>query len=311
MIDAADLVLTVGFDPVEYDPALWNAGKTHKLIKSFYFPNGMCVAHDGRSVLIASTTACRIYRSWLAGPNAGTTEILIDCLTVSHSFFLPLNPPPLVQRHQFAYIRRKILHVGLGNVLALERVDERAFFEPVRHGLIDLAFRFGDVRIRYLDAGRQVNGKVPLEREFVYVGRVYLIEAAVTVGIESAVVRRPFAAPGIQDSREGDSIRRGCLTRNRSARLDASEVRKVRDKISLDVEPAGPVHALISLIGDRTSVRMWAERPQTASLLRAGANDLSQALSQAELAPGDIVIREGTPPQPQPAKAGHFLDRAL
>ena len=58
-----------------HDPA---TGKTHKLIKSFYFPNGMCVAHDGRSVLIASTTACRIYRSWLAGPNAGTTEILID-----------------------------------------------------------------------------------------------------------------------------------------------------------------------------------------------------------------------------------------
>ncbi len=83
-----------------------------------------------------------------------------------------------------------------------------------------------------------------------------------------------------------------------------------RARFSLDVEPAGPVHALISLIGDRTSVRMWAERPQTASLLRAGANDLSQALSQAELAPGDIVIREGAPPQPQPAKAGHFLDRA-
>jgi hypothetical protein len=84
-----------------------------------------------------------------------------------------------------------------------------------------------------------------------------------------------------------------------------------RARFSLDVEPAGPVHALISLIGDRTSVRMWAERPQTAALLRAGASDLSQALSQAELAPGDIVIREGTPPQPQPAKAGHFLDRAL
>jgi hypothetical protein len=83
-----------------------------------------------------------------------------------------------------------------------------------------------------------------------------------------------------------------------------------RARFSLDIEPAGPVHALISLIGDRTSVRMWAERPQTASLLRAGANDLTQALSQAELAPGDIVIREGTPPQPQPAKAGHFLDRA-
>jgi len=27
--------------------------------------------------------------------------------------------------------------------------------------------------------------------------------------------------------------------------------------------------------------------------------------------PGDIVVRDGTPPQPQAATAGHFLDRAL
>ena len=84
-----------------------------------------------------------------------------------------------------------------------------------------------------------------------------------------------------------------------------------RARFSLNVEPAGPVHALISLTGDRTSVRMWAERPQTAAQLRAGAAELSQALSQAELTPGDIVIRDGAPPQPTPAKAGHFLDRAL
>ena len=58
-----------------YDPA---TGKTRKIIKSFYFPNGVCVAHDGRSVLIASTTDCRIYRHWLAGPRSGMTEILID-----------------------------------------------------------------------------------------------------------------------------------------------------------------------------------------------------------------------------------------
>jgi hypothetical protein len=84
-----------------------------------------------------------------------------------------------------------------------------------------------------------------------------------------------------------------------------------RARFSLDVEPAGPVHALESLVGDKTSVRMWAERPATAAQLRAGAAQLSQALSKAELHPGDIVIREGAPPQPAPARAGHFLDRAL
>ena len=84
-----------------------------------------------------------------------------------------------------------------------------------------------------------------------------------------------------------------------------------RARFSLDVEPAGPVHALISLTNERTSVRMWAERPATAAQLRAGVAQLSEALGKAELQPGDIVIREGAPPQQRPARAGHFLDRAL
>jgi hypothetical protein len=84
-----------------------------------------------------------------------------------------------------------------------------------------------------------------------------------------------------------------------------------RARFSIDVEPSGPIHAQISLTGDKTSVRMWAERPATAAQLRAGASQLSQALSRAELQPGDIVIRDGNPPQAAPARAGHFLDRAL
>jgi hypothetical protein len=55
---------------------------------------------------------------------------------------------------------------------------------------------------------------------------------------------------------------------------------------------------------------MWAERPATARQLRAGIGELNQALSRAELKPGDILVRDGTPPQPAPARAGHFLDRA-
>jgi len=114
----------------------------------------------------------------------------------------------------------------------------------------------------------------------------------------------PFATP------QGTAMAQFEISRDGGGNEVEATKRVWRARFSLDIEPAGPVHALIALVGDRTSVRMWAERPQTASLLRAGASDLSQALSQAELAPGDIVIREGTPPQPQPAKAGHFLDRA-
>jgi hypothetical protein len=82
-------------------------------------------------------------------------------------------------------------------------------------------------------------------------------------------------------------------------------------RFTLDVEPAGPVHAQVSLSGERTSVRMWAERPATAMQLRAGASELSLALARAELTPGEIEIRDGAPIQPAPARAGHFLDRAL
>jgi hypothetical protein len=114
----------------------------------------------------------------------------------------------------------------------------------------------------------------------------------------------PFATP------QGTAMAQFEISRDGGNGVEAAK-RVWRARFTLDVEPAGPVHALISLNGDRTSVRMWAERPATAAQLRAGAAQLSQALSRAELQPGDIVIRDGTPPQSTPAPAGHFLDRAL
>ncbi|HEX5477462.1 MAG TPA: flagellar hook-length control protein FliK [Burkholderiales bacterium] len=116
----------------------------------------------------------------------------------------------------------------------------------------------------------------------------------------------PFVTP------QGTAMAQFEISRDGGGGLEIETAQRTwQARFSINVEPAGPVHALISLSGDRASVRMWAERPQTAAQLRAGASELSQALSQAELSPGDIVIREGTPPHPAPAKAGHFLDRAL
>jgi flagellar hook-length control protein FliK len=68
---------------------------------------------------------------------------------------------------------------------------------------------------------------------------------------------------------------------------------------------------VISLNGERTSVRIWAERSSTALQLRAKASELSQALTRADLQVGDIVVRDGAPVQQAAAPAGHFLDRAL
>ena len=115
----------------------------------------------------------------------------------------------------------------------------------------------------------------------------------------------PFATP------HGTAMAQFEISRDGEGTAVEPAKRTWRARFSLNVEPAGPVHALVSLNGERTSVRMWAERPATASQLRAGVSQLSQALSRADLRPGDIVVRDGAPAQPAPAPAGHFLDRAL
>jgi len=115
----------------------------------------------------------------------------------------------------------------------------------------------------------------------------------------------PFVTP------QGTAMAQFEISRDGGGKEVGAAKRVWRARFSLDVEPAGPVHALVSLNGDKTSVRMWAERPSTAAQLRAGATQLSQALSRAELKPGDIVIRDGAPVQTASAPAGHFLDRAL
>lgn len=116
----------------------------------------------------------------------------------------------------------------------------------------------------------------------------------------------PFATP------QGTAVAQFEIARDgggQSAAPAAGE-RIWRARFSLDVEPAGPVHAQVSLSGGTTSVRMWAERPLTAARLRAGAADLKSALREVSLEPGDVVIGDGAPPQVAAAKAGHFLDRA-
>jgi hypothetical protein len=114
----------------------------------------------------------------------------------------------------------------------------------------------------------------------------------------------PFATP------QGTAMAQFEISRDGGNETPDPAKRAWRARFTLNVEPAGPVHALITLNGDKTFVRMWAERAATAQQLRAGIGELNQALTRAELKPGDIVVRDGTPPQPTPARAGHFLDRA-
>jgi hypothetical protein len=82
-----------------------------------------------------------------------------------------------------------------------------------------------------------------------------------------------------------------------------------RARFSIDIEPMGPVHAQVTIVGARTSVTLWAEREASAARLAESTAQLARSLTEAELEPGEIQCRIGAPQRPRPA-AGHFLDRA-
>jgi ribose transport system permease protein len=60
-----------------YDP---NTGTTRTVLRGLKFPNGICIASDGQSILFAETFGCSIKRYWFDGPKAGKTEAVIDNL---------------------------------------------------------------------------------------------------------------------------------------------------------------------------------------------------------------------------------------
>jgi ribose transport system permease protein len=57
-----------------YDP---KTGETKTLLDGYHYMNGVCMAHDGKSLFFAESWACRVHRYWLEGPKAGTAECVI------------------------------------------------------------------------------------------------------------------------------------------------------------------------------------------------------------------------------------------
>ena len=62
---------------IEFDP---QSGRSSVLVDGLDFANGVAIAADDSYLLIAETGSYRILRHWLQGPEAGTTEVLIDNL---------------------------------------------------------------------------------------------------------------------------------------------------------------------------------------------------------------------------------------
>lgn len=57
-----------------FDPM---TGQTKTLLDNYRYANGVCLAHDGKSLFFAESWACRVHRYWLEGPKAGTAECVI------------------------------------------------------------------------------------------------------------------------------------------------------------------------------------------------------------------------------------------
>jgi ribose transport system permease protein len=59
---------------LRYDP---KTAKTETVHGGLRYANGVCLAHDGKSIFIAESWACSVHRYWLEGPKAGTMELVI------------------------------------------------------------------------------------------------------------------------------------------------------------------------------------------------------------------------------------------
>jgi sugar lactone lactonase YvrE len=62
---------------IAFDPA---SGNVRIIVEGLNFANGVAISADGRFLLIAETGTYRILRHWLQGPDAGTTEVIVDNL---------------------------------------------------------------------------------------------------------------------------------------------------------------------------------------------------------------------------------------
>ncbi len=78
-------------------------------------------------------------------------------------------------------------------------------------------------------------------------------------------------------------------------------------RFSINFSRTGEVGATVSLRGGKTGVMLWAEREETAGVLKERQDELADSLSARGLEPGAIRCRHGHPPQAK-RPVGAFMD---
>lgn len=80
-------------------------------------------------------------------------------------------------------------------------------------------------------------------------------------------------------------------------------------RFSINFSRTGEVGATVSLRGGKTGVMLWAEREETAQVLKERQEELADSLSARGLEPGTIRCRHGHPPQAK-KPVGAFMDNS-
>ena len=80
-----------------------------------------------------------------------------------------------------------------------------------------------------------------------------------------------------------------------------------RAAFSLDIEPLGPVHARVSLVGQQATVGLWAERESALARLQDDSELLGAALARANMK-AEIAVHAGAPRVVTP-EAGQLVDQ--
>ena len=129
------------------------------------------------------------------------------------------------------------------------------------------------------------------------------LPAAPGEALEAQVTRWMFEMPFTTP--QGASVAQFEISRD--GRGGAAAAPAWRVAFSLDIEPLGPIHARVALIGDQAVVSLWAERDEGLIRLRQDQQRLGAALARVSFR-SEIVVHSGAPPNADP-DAGQLVDQ--
>ncbi len=159
-----------------------------------------------------------------------------------------------------------------------------------------------------LAAGRQLLGQTEAA-----LSRLRLTQfASLSDGKDASVHRSGPATPQIMVDipialgRE-TAVAQFTVERDGGSGAEADTQAAWRVRFAVDMEPLGPVRALIAMRGENVDVQLWAERPETVSLFADHASDLRDGLKRAEFQIDDVRFWTGKPPEAR--RSGALVDR--